>query len=339
MKVIATSDLGRLASLQNRAAETREQLNRASTEMTTGENTSRYEATQGNLTRIFAIDRSLDRNEAFSQAINLTVVRVDTMQSTLGLILSPLESLSANLTSTATMNDLGSSLLHAKAARFAFKDTVAALNAQAGGLSLFAGTATDGSAIAPADDILAQLDALAQGASTASDAIAAIDDYFRKEPDPAGAFYSDGYTGSTDDTAGVDVGEGRRLDYGLRADNDKFVAVLRAHALAAVVDGGAFANDKESQLEMLRASGRAMIEAKNGVLELQTGVGVSQSILEDAKAGRLAERDTLELARNKVMGVDQTESAALYQALGAQLEAIYTVTARLSKLSYAQFLR
>ena len=39
---------------------------------------------------------------------------------------------------------------------------IGALNTTAGGLSLFAGTATDGPAMAPADTVLADLDALAQ---------------------------------------------------------------------------------------------------------------------------------------------------------------------------------
>ena len=67
MKISGSSDLGRLNAMTKRAIDTRNDLNRAATEMTTGQNSSRYEATAGNTTRIFAVERALDRNEAFSR--------------------------------------------------------------------------------------------------------------------------------------------------------------------------------------------------------------------------------------------------------------------------------
>lgn len=337
MKISGTSDLGRLNAMQKRANDTREQLNRAATEMTTGINSSRYEATAGNTTRIFAIERSIDRNEAFAQTIALTEVRLDTMQNGLGLILTPLENLAVDMTSSVALGDISASLMHAQTARNAFKDTVGVLNTQAGGLSLFAGTATDKPALASAESMLSDLDALAQGAATAADAITAINAYFQK--DPPGAFYSSGYIGSTDGSSPVDIGEGRRLDYAVRADDDKLVAVLRSQALAAVVAGGAFAGDNDAQMQMLKASGDAMLASKEGLLDLRAAVGVSQNTLETGKAARTAEHDTLDLARNAIMTVDSTAVTSRYQALETQLNTIYAVTARLGDLSYSRYMK
>ena len=53
------------------------------------------------------------------------------------------------------------------------------------------------------------------GATTAADAIAAIDAYFAS---PAAASSPPAYVGATDDLTPVDIGEGQRLDYGMRAD-------------------------------------------------------------------------------------------------------------------------
>ena len=84
------------------------------------------------------------------------------------------------------------------------------LNTQVAGQSLFAGVATDRPALAPADAILADLDALTAGAATAADAIAAIDAYFSKSP--PGAFYTSGYPASGADLTAVQIGEGQKLD-------------------------------------------------------------------------------------------------------------------------------
>jgi flagellar hook-associated protein 3 FlgL len=183
--------------------------------------------------------------------------------------------------------------------------------------------------------MLADLDALAQGAATAGDAIAAIDAYFAR---PAGGFYTTGYTGSGDDLTPVEIGEGRRLDYGIRADKDELVAVLRSQAMAAVVAGGAFGADPDAQMALIDEAASSMLVAKEGVLDVRSALGTRQEALETAKAQRTAERETLDLARNSIVATDPLEAASNFDALENQLNAIYTVTARLSSLRFTNFM-
>jgi len=329
--VTGGSELARMKMLQRLAIETRNKLDTAGEEMTSGLNSSRYEATGGNLTRLFALERSLDRNGVFTATISLTETRLDVMQTALGNILSPIEDLSVDMSAAVGIGDQAAALTHARTARQAFANTVSSLNSQVAGQSLFAGTATDRPALANADAMLADLDTLAQGSATAADAIAAIDAYFAK---PAGAFYTTGYTGSADDLTPVDIGEGTRLDYGVRADQDELVAVLRSQAMAAVVAGGAFNGDADAQMALIGEAAASMLSAKEGVLDLRSSVGTRQEALETAKAQRTAERETLDLARNTIVATDPLEAASNFDALENQLNTIYTVTARLSSLRF-----
>ena len=331
MRVTGGSELARMKMLQRLAIETRNKIDTAGEEMTSGLNSSRYEATGGNLTRLFALERSLDRNGVFTATISLTETRLDVMQTALGNILSPIEDLSVDMSAAVGIGDQAAALTHARTARQAFANTVSSLNSQVAGQSLFAGTATDRPALANADAMLTDLDTLAQGSATAADAIAAIDAYFAK---PAGAFYTTGYTGSADDLTPVDIGEGTRLDYGVRADRDELVAVLRSQAMAAVVAGGAFNGDADAQMALIGEAAASMLSAKEGVLDLRSSVGTRQEALETAKAQRTAERETLDLARNTIVATDPLEAASNFDALENQLNAIYTVTARLSSLRF-----
>jgi len=331
MRVTGGSELARMKMLQRLAIETRNKIDTAGEEMTSGLNSSRYEATGGNLTRLFALERSLDRNGVFTATISLTETRLDVMQTALGNILSPIEDLSVDMSAAVGIGDQAAALTHARTARQAFANTVSSLNSQVAGQSLFAGTATDRPALANGDAMLADLDTLAQGSATAADAIAAIDAYFAK---PAGAFYTTGYTGSADDLTPVDIGEGTRLDYGVRADQDELVAVLRSQAMAAVVAGGAFNGDADAQMALIGEAAASMLSAKEGVLDLRSSVGTRQEALETAKAQRTAERETLDLARNTIVATDPLEAASNFDALENQLNAIYTVTARLSSLRF-----
>jgi flagellar hook-associated protein 3 FlgL len=312
MKLNTASDLARLQMLQRNAFTTRSALDRASVEMTSGEKASRYEATGGNLTRLFALERALDRNKVFSDTVSLSEMRLDIMQESFGRMLAPVEDLAVDLATS-----------------------VGLLNTGVAGQSLFAGTATDRAALAPAAAILADLDALAAGSATAAEAVAAIEAYFA----PGGGFFTTGYVGSTTDLNAVEIGDGARLDYAVRADDAEIVSVVRAQALAAVVDGGAFAGDPAAQLELLGASGQRMLEAREDVLALRSRVGVSQNSVERARAERVSERDALNLARARIVATDSLEAASTYQSLQVQLEAIYTVTSRLSTLRFANFLR
>ena len=335
MRVTGGSELARMKMLQRLAIETRNKIDTAGEEMTSGLNSSRYEATGGNLTRLFALERSLDRNGVFTATISLTETRLDVMQTALGNILSPIEDLSVDMSAAVGIGDQAAALTHARTARQAFANTVSSLNSQVAGQSLFAGTATDRPALANGDAMLADLDTLAQGSATAADAIAAIDAYFAK---PAGAFYTTGYTGSADDLTPVDIGEGTRLDYGVRADQDELVAVLRSQAMAAVVAGGAFNGDADAQMALSGEAAASMLSAKEGVLDLRSSVGTRQEALETAKAQRTAERETLDLARNTIVATDPLEAASNFDALENQLNAIYTVTARLSSLRFLNFM-
>lgn len=339
MNVNGASDLARMQTLQRQAFATRTALDRAATELTTGQKASRYEATGGNLTRLFALERALDRNKVFQDNARLTELRLDVTQEALGRILKPTEALAIDLSTAVGLGDLGVARMHASAARRVFADTLATLNTQVAGQSLFAGTATDRPALAASDAILAEVDALVAGAADAAGAIAAVEEYFRAEPAPAGAFFSNGYLGAADDLTPVEIGEGVRLDYGLRANAEPLVAVLRAQAMAAAVTPASFGGDVAFQMTVLAEAGRQMIGAKEGMLDLRAAVGLSQNAVERAQAERVSERDTLSLARARIVAVDPLEAASNYQSLEVQLESIFTVTSRLANLRFTNFLR
>lgn len=251
-------------------------------------------------------------------------------------MLGPVQKLATDLLGAAGMGDLNAGRIHADAARHAFADVFGILNTRVSGQALFAGTATVRNAVAASETVLAQLDALAASAATASDAVTAIEEYFAR---PAGGFYATGYLGSTTDLNPVEIGDGAQLDYAVRADDEAIVSALRAHALAAVVVGGAFPGDRDSQLQLLRASGERMLQAKDDVQALRARVGVSQNEVERARAERTAERGALELARAKMVAVDQLEAASTYQTLQVQLESVYIVTSRLSTLRFSNYMR
>lgn len=336
MKLNSSSDLARLTFLQRTSFFTRNQLDEAGKEMSTGVKTDRFAATGGNLTRLFGLERSLERNAVFTDNLNVTEERLDIMQDGLGRILEPVQGLATDLLSTFGMGDVASARIHAANARRTFADMIGTINTRVAGQALYSGIATDSDALATSNAILADLDAIAQAAPTAADALQGIEDYFTA---PAGGFYASGYLGSDVDLSPVEIGDGVRLDYSLRADADQIVATLRALGTAAVVAGGAFPGDVPSQLNLIGNAGEQMLAAKEGILALRAEVGLSQNSVERAKAERRAEKDTFDLARNRIMAIDPLEAASRFQSLEVQLQTVYTVTARIADLRFTNFMR
>lgn len=334
MFVNGGSEYVRLLKLQRQAMFARDKLDVAATEMTTGLKASRYEATGGNLTRLLALERSLDRNAIYRENLALTELRLDVMQDAYGQMLKPAESLAINLTNATGLNDYKAAMLHASNSRDAFLSTVGLLNTQVAGQSLFAGARTDAPALIDGEAILAELQTALASAGTAADALATIDAYFA----PGGGFSTTAYTGSTDDLTAVDTGEGQRIDYGRRADEERTVALLRAHATAAVVADGALPGNQTERMALLSAAAARTLDAKEGLIGLRSEVGMQQEQVASAQAARTAEKETLTMARAEIVAVDPLEAASAYQQLEVLLESVYTVTARISSLRFSNFM-
>jgi flagellar hook-associated protein 3 FlgL len=337
MKIAASSDLSRMLVQQRHTARARLDLDRAAQEMTTGLRTDRVKATGGDVSRLFAFDRMLARNAAHVDTIRLTELRLEVMQNTLARIQTAVEPLSVDLVSAAGTGDMTTGTIRAAASRAAFIDMVTALNVEVAGGSLFAGTETQRPALRPAEVILGAIADLVDG-MTAADAAAAIAAYFEDAPPP---FLTDNYLGSEDGLPAAEVGDGNRIDYALRASDPAFLRTLKGLALAAMVaEGGAFAaSGKEEKVFLLGEAGRTLIDAREGLLGLRAGVGSAQERVEAALATRTAEREGIELASARVLGADPYEAGTVFQAMHAQLESVFTVTARLATLRFANFMR
>jgi flagellar hook-associated protein 3 FlgL len=336
MKVNHGTEMARMQAFQRRAGAIEKALDTAGKELTTGIKSDLHEATGGNLGKLHGIERSLARQAAYAQNITLVEQRLDGMQNALGKIQGSLAQLSVDMVSTSGINGHSASMTLAEGARLDFINAVSSLNSGLNGQSLFAGGKVDSAALAPGATILAELDALVASDATAADVIASVEAYFAK---PAGGFHTSGYVGSAQDRGSVDVGAGQRIEFPQRADDDEIVATLKGLALAAVVAGGALDGDTAEQMDVIAEAGAQLLQASEGLLDYMGSLGVQQENVEAVKAHNVAETDALKLARVDLISADTTEAATVFQALEAQLETVYTVTSRLSNLTFTSYMR
>lgn len=336
MDNLGIPDLLSSLRLQRQAGSVNQDLARAGEELTTGLRSNIGEAVQGNPQKLYAIERDIRLNETYATAITTAASRAEITQSALELVQQNVQEIGADLLTFVERGEISPAEFEASQARSAFESTIAALNNRFGDRSLFAGAAVDGLALAPADQILAEIQALTVAAPDAASAVAAVETYFT---DP-GRFDATGYLGSTNDAPAVQLAEDERVDYAIRADRDELKEAMKGLALAVIAsDPAFFAGSDAARLDVMRTAAETSIAASDGVIRLRSELGFAEARIETATVRNRSEADFLAQARNAIIARDPFEAAAEFSALELQLQSIFSVTARMSQLSLNNFLR
>jgi flagellar hook-associated protein 3 FlgL len=229
----------------------------------------------------------------------------------------------------------GDPTLAAASSRTAFNDVAASLGVRLGQDALFAGTATSGTALASADDMMADIRTAMAGAATAADVAARLDTWF---DDPAGGFATMAYLGNgTDMTRSIDADVSVTLS--ARADHAALRGVLKAAALGALAADPAVPLSRvEGERLVLRARDAALNQAAP-LSHLRAGLGLEEQRVEETLARHSARSTAWGIMRNEMAAADPYATATEVEALRTQLETQYAITARLSSLSLASYLR
>lgn len=333
MFTTGTPDLLTAGRLSRGVADVTRDLSRVAEELTSGLQTDLVEASGGDPARLYAIEREISENETQGQSIILAKGRSAVTQSALERVQTAAEAIGVPAAAAAGKGDIRGADLIGVEARSAFATAISALNARFGDRSLFSGAATNSPAVADADVILSDILARAGGAIDAAEFIAAVDDYFS---DPAG-FAETGYLGSDLDASQVEIYDGERLSFAVRADDEAIIATLSALATAAIVSDTGLGDD--ARLNVYQEAGSRGVAATAEVVALRAGLGVAEDRLEEADARNEAGRLVLEQRLSTLRARDPFEAATEFSALETQLQTMFSVTARLSSLSLTNFLR
>ncbi|MGB1208057.1 MAG: flagellin, partial [Paracoccaceae bacterium] len=221
-------------------------------------------------------------------------------------------------------------------ARETFSTMVSRLNTHQAGRSLFAGAATDRAAVMPADDMIADLKTALSGAVTASDVEARLDSWFH---DAGGGFDTSGYTGADTHVQPTRLSDTESVTLTVRADDDVFRHLLKHTAMGMLATDPDLGFSDEVQAAVLSNAGQGIVNGQTGLTSLRADVGVVQERISDVQGRNDAQKTVLRVARNAIAAADPYETAIRLEQVQAQLEALYTVTARNRQLSLVNYLR
>ncbi|MEL7105949.1 MAG: flagellin [Pseudomonadota bacterium] len=328
-------DLAQSFQLRRENARLQDELRTLTNELSSGRTSDLGRAVSGDFGALSGLERSLSAITAYETAATETRLMAETAQSTLELVRSKGTDNAQSL--LLASGDFQPGLVDAavETAARAFEDAVSALNIRVGDRSVFAGIATDGPAIAAPDVMLNELDVLVAGETTAAGVATIVSDWFG----PGGGFETVGYLGDTTAISDIPVSQDESVTLDVTAADQGVRDVLAGLAMAALIDRGALSTEIEARGDLARTAGNTLMQADYEITATRARIGITQERIEDAETRNASEAQTLELARAELVEIDPFETAARLASLEVQLETLYAVTARLSRLTLSDYIR
>ena len=329
------SDLSNSWQLARSSDNLRGMMDKKARELTTGNLTALDISRNAETARLVAMDRTLELIDGYSTGLNHAQTRADATQASLFSIRTSTADIMMNVLSLAKQDSFMSADIQATEAVSELDRVVSALNTHVAGQTLFSGAASDQPAISDGATMLADVEAILTAAPDVPTAIANVDFYFN---DPAGGYMTGIYSGATVAGPDVAVREGDHVAYEVRADDPAIRGALRNLTLVGAVANGAYVGPLSDLKALLINAGENNLTNNDAIIRVQESLGYAQERMSEGQAANAAEKTRLDLARTEVANADPYEAAARFQELEAQLERLYTVTARLGSLSLANYM-
>jgi len=335
MTVSGIGDMAQRLLFRQQTGGLKAAIQTASQEVTTGLTADRAKHRGGDTGPVLALESTLTRLAAFDRAAEDAALMAAGMQSALDTVQDLASGLAVGLLNTGLIAEQQALSALAEDAGQRLDATIRTLNQRVGDRALFAGTVTDGPALAELAIILNAVEAavLASGATDADGVATAISDWFH---DPAG-FATVAYQGG-DPLGPLRLSGDETVDLPVTAADPALRDTIMALSTAALLGRGIPADPAEAAT-LVRQAGADLLQSDSDRTQLAARIGLVEGRIEAASARNTAEASLLRMTLSDLLAVDPYEAATRLEASQGQLETLYALTARLSRLSLVDFLR
>ena len=333
MTQMTVGDLAQSLILSRRNATLKDAIQDLMTEATTGLAVDQTGRLRGDYVPMAGIEASLTQLEAFRLVNVETGAIAGHMQVALSSISTSASTLSASLLAAATSNSPSRIDTLGYDASQRLQSAMAALNTRMGAKSLFAGEMTDRAAVVDAETMMLALDAAVAGALSSLDVETAVNTWFSDQTGYEATVYQGG-----DALAPVPIGRDQTAQIDVTALDPAIVATIKGLALASLLGRGVLAGSAVARADLAQRAGESLASGQTAMAELEARLGTVEANIINAGVQNDAEKSALETARLGLLSVDPYETAARLQEAQTQLETLFSITARMSRLSLVNYL-
>lgn len=337
MNYLSVGDMAQAFQMRRHNVTLQDHLSRLSEELTTGVHSDLAEAVSGDFRVLAGLDRSLATLKAYKTGTDEAALLTQTVQTALEHAQALVTDLAPSLLSAAATGTPTQVDITAGEARQTLEAVVSALNSQVADQYVLSGAATDRKPVAGADVLLAALGAATAGQTTAAGVVAAVSAWF-DAPVGGGGYLDTVYGGASAPLAPLAIGPGQSATMDLTAADPAVRDLLEGLALGALVAGNILPGDSTGRAFLVKTSGEALVASGTAMAGVRARIGTAEAHIADTAARNSAEASALGIARTGLIAADPFDTASALQAVQTQIETLYTLTARLSRLSLTDYL-
>jgi flagellar hook-associated protein 3 FlgL len=324
-------------SRRNRTtAQIRQQMQTTSQEAVSGLKSDLTKATNGDVGRAHLLQKA-QSDITQSQDINsLSAARLNAMSRSVSSAREAMNGIDTRATIALSSGFALNIDPIIKEAEVNINVIMGALNTSLGERNLFSGNQTDTITFASPDVLMEDIRNLVGTAPDADAALQAVNDYFDT---PGGGFETRIYQGGERNPPALPLGDGQSIQTGITGKHQAVKDALKGLALMAVSKDSLPPTDVAGAETLFAAGAKLSGTGNSGLIALEAEIGVFSESIQKVSDKNDSEKAALDVAFQNLFGRDQFEAAAELQQLQTQLEASYTITARLSNLTLTNFLR
>lgn len=333
MTRISVGDASLTRVLARQGAELRGQVQRAAQEVASGKHSDIGQVLRGDVGPLLAVDASLARLAAYHTNTADAAFQTAAQQSALSGLSQLATGIATTLVGSRDFPTPVQVNAIASDARGRLGSAVGLINSQAAGRAVFSGVATDTVPLGSVEDLLTALQTAAAGATTAGQVEAAVNGWF-SDPLGYGTFYQGGAA-----LQPAPIAPGEAAEISTTAMDPAIRDTLAGLAMAALIDRGALAGNSEERARLANLAGQTLMRTEDSRVSLAARIGVVEAQIDSARTRNASEETALGILRSEIGSGDPYEAATRLQSIQTQLESLYLVTARVSRLSLAEYLR
>lgn len=332
MPTVSLGDMAQQFMLRRQTAAANRDLAALTADLAKGTASDRHRHLGGDVAPLASVESGLSASSAFRAAADRGAFRAAAMQTALDRIDRSAGDRVADLQMAAQAGQTIGLATVGSRTRAALEDVLSALNTRVEGASLFSGTATDTTPLPDADALLAVATSAIAPATAPADIDAALDAWLA---DPAG-FASQAYRGNRD-ARQTPIAPGQTVRLDVTAADPALRNTLKGLILGSLMETPPHNSNPTAQQTLSQLAANSLISARDERVALAARVGVAEERFSAAQTRLAAEASVLQQARSDLISIDGYAVATKLQETEARLEMIYTLTARLSRLSLAEY--
>lgn len=334
---VSIGDLSRATYLRQANVLLRSRLTTLTQEATTGVKADIPAALNGNMGHIAQIESRLTGLSAWRQNAVAASAEFAGLQDAMGAIQDIVAESGPALQSEAAVADPVMLDLRSRQAAEDLRSVVRFMNVDVGGRYLMSDTATQTMPVADPDLILASVRSVIAGQPTTADIVSAVDAWFDAPPG-GGGFADAHFAGRQGGSTVMAVAADATVANNVTALDPAFRDTMKGLVLATLAGDSALDFTRQQKSDLIGAAGRRLSAGNHQLTALRATVGLAQETIEQADTRNGAQQTALSLARSALLAADPYETASALTETETNLQNLYALTVRLSRLSLTDYL-